>query len=119
LSARPETFARDEYTVFYASLYCTRSCPGVLLAKKRIFKNATPSCVGGGVVEHVSQDGAIWVEVNFCLESGLYKVDTENQNGQDIETREEAGTPDIVGAIRCGLVFTLVSTRSTTVTSWI
>ncbi|KAH8079628.1 pyridoxal phosphate-dependent transferase [Filobasidium floriforme] len=62
-------------------------CPGVLLAKKRIFKNATPSCVGGGVVEHVSRDGAIWVE--------------------DTETREEAGTPDIVGAIRCGLVFAL------------
>lgn len=52
------------YTVFYASLYCTRSCPGVLLAKKRIFKNAIPSCVGGGVVEHVSRDGAIWIEVS-------------------------------------------------------
>ncbi|KAG7529666.1 hypothetical protein FFLO_05510 [Filobasidium floriforme] len=59
-------------------------CPGVLLAKKRIFKNDIPSCVGGGVVEYVSRDGAVWVE--------------------DIETREEAGTPDIVGAIRCGLV---------------
>jgi selenocysteine lyase/cysteine desulfurase len=100
-------------------MHCIRSCPGVLLAKKRIFKNAIPSCVGGGVVEHVSRDGAIWIEVNFCVESGLYKVDTDSQNGQDIETREEAGTPDIVGAIRCGLVFALVSTRSTTVTSWI
>jgi selenocysteine lyase/cysteine desulfurase len=100
------------YTVFYVSLYCTRSCPGVLLAKKRIFKNAIPSCVGGGVVEHVTRDGTIWVEVSSCFESGLYKVYTESQNGQDIETREEAGTPDIVGAIRCGLVFALVSTRS-------
>ena len=52
------------HTVFYASLYCIRSCPGVLLAKKRIFKNATPSCVGGGVVEHVSRDNAVWVEVS-------------------------------------------------------
>lgn len=28
---------------------------------------------------------------------------------QDIEAREEAGTPDIIGSIRCGLVFALVS----------
>lgn len=108
------------YAIFVASIHCTRSCPGVLLAKKRIFKNDIPSCVGGGVVEHVSRDGVIWVEVNFCFGNGLYKVkvDTERQNGQDIETREEAGTPDIVGAIRCGLVFALVSPWSTTVTSW-
>jgi hypothetical protein len=59
----------------------TRSCPGVLLAKKRIFKNDIPSCVGGGVVEHVSRDGTIWIEASSCSESSWYEVDTEIQNG--------------------------------------
>lgn len=51
----------------------TRSCPGVLLAKKRIFNNAIPSCVGGGVVEYVSRNSAIWIEVSsvlYCIIGG-------------------------------------------------
>jgi selenocysteine lyase/cysteine desulfurase len=63
------------YAVFVALMHCIRSCPGVLLAKKRIFKNAIPSCIGGGVVEHVSRDGAVWVEVSSvstCTIGGRY-----------------------------------------------
>jgi selenocysteine lyase/cysteine desulfurase len=61
---------------------CTRSCPGVLLAKKRIFKNVTPSCVGGGVVEHVSRDGAIWIEVSSCSESGCTRLILKVRTGR-------------------------------------
>lgn len=57
----------------------TRSCPGVLLAKKRILKNAIPSCVGGGVVEYVSRDGAVWIEVSSYVEKIFCdRYDTES-----------------------------------------
>lgn len=64
-------------------------CPGVLIAKRRLFVNEVPGAVGGGCVSQVTRN-----------ETFFYK---------DIETREEAGTPDIVGSIRCGLVFNMVS----------
>ncbi|XP_064481977.1 uncharacterized protein LOC135394871 isoform X2 [Ornithodoros turicata] len=61
--------------------------PGVLIAKKSLFANAVPSSCGGGSVFFVSRTGHRYLK--------------------EIEMREEGGTPSIVGAIRCGLVFQL------------
>ncbi|EGD77049.1 aminotransferase [Salpingoeca rosetta] len=61
--------------------------PGVLVARRELFQNATPVHPAGGTVEFVSP--------------------TRHKYKADIETREEGGTPDIVGSIRCGLVFKL------------
>jgi selenocysteine lyase/cysteine desulfurase len=61
--------------------------PGLLVARKELFKNAVPAVPGGGTVSFVR------------LESHEYLA--------DIEHREEGGTPSIVGSIRAGLVFQL------------
>ncbi|HUH11889.1 MAG TPA: aminotransferase class V-fold PLP-dependent enzyme [Longimicrobiales bacterium] len=61
--------------------------PGVLLAKRALFRNAVPAGPGGGTVRFVTQRAHRYVE--------------------DPETREEAGTPGVVEAIRAGLVFQL------------
>jgi selenocysteine lyase/cysteine desulfurase len=61
--------------------------PGILVAKKHLFKNKVPSAPGGGTVLFVNR--------------------TEHTYTQDPQSREEGGTPDIVGSIRAGLVFQL------------
>lgn len=59
--------------------------PGVLVAKKRLLANAVPTVPGGGTVFFVSDDAHRYLS--------------------NKEEREEGGTPDIVGAVRCGLAF--------------
>lgn len=61
--------------------------PGLLVARKELFTNRVPTVPGGGTVAFVNATGHRYLA--------------------DIEHREEGGTPDIVGAIRCGLVFAL------------
>jgi len=61
--------------------------PGVLVARRDLFHNTVPSVPGGGTVEYVNPLEHVYL--------------------QDIERREEGGTPDIVGSIRAGLVFRL------------
>lgn len=61
--------------------------PGLLIARKNLFTNAVPSIPGGGTVWYVNP--------------------SEHRYLEDIEHREEGGTPDIVGSIRAGLVFAL------------
>jgi selenocysteine lyase/cysteine desulfurase len=61
--------------------------PGILVAKKHLFRNKVPSAPGGGTVLFVSR--------------------TEHTYSKDPHSREEGGTPDIVGSIRAGLVFQL------------
>jgi selenocysteine lyase/cysteine desulfurase len=61
--------------------------PGVLIARKALFTNEVPSVPGGGTVSFVNAD--------------------EHRYLDDVEAREEGGTPDIVGSIRAGLVFQL------------
>ncbi|MEE8600342.1 aminotransferase class V-fold PLP-dependent enzyme [Euzebya tangerina] len=61
--------------------------PGLLVARKDLFTNRVPSVPGGGTVWYVNP--------------------TEHHYLDDIEHREEGGTPDIVGSIRAGLVFAL------------
>jgi selenocysteine lyase/cysteine desulfurase len=62
--------------------------PGVLVIKRRLLeKSAAPNTPGGGTVFYVTEMDHIYVK--------------------NMEEREEGGTPDIVGSIRCGLAFQL------------
>ncbi len=61
--------------------------PGVLVARRDLFRNRVPSLPGGGTVAYVNP--------------------TEHVYLADIEHREEGGTPAIVESIRAGLVFQL------------
>jgi selenocysteine lyase/cysteine desulfurase len=61
--------------------------PGVLVARRELFKNTVPAVPGGGTVTYVNP--------------------TEHRYLDDPEHREEGGTPAIVEAIRAGLVFKL------------
>lgn len=61
--------------------------PGILVVKRNLLNNRVPSVPGGGTVSYVSADHHTYID--------------------DAEHREEGGTPDIVGAIRAGLVFQL------------
>ncbi len=61
--------------------------PGVLVARRDLFHNRVPSVPGGGTVAYVNP--------------------TEHRYLDDVERREEGGTPAIVESIRAGLVFQL------------
>ncbi|CAB9521136.1 Cysteine desulfurase [Seminavis robusta] len=61
--------------------------PGVLIARRSLFTNAVPTVPSGGVINFVQPHHHEYLD--------------------DIETREEGGTPAIVESIRCGLVFGL------------
>ncbi len=61
--------------------------PGVLVARRELFTNRVPAVPGGGTVSYVNP--------------------LEHRYLEDIEHREEGGTPAIIGAIRAGLVFQL------------
>ncbi|HDZ08377.1 aminotransferase class V-fold PLP-dependent enzyme [Pseudohongiella sp.] len=61
--------------------------PGILIAKRGIFRNRVPAMVGGGTVSYVTPEDHVYIA--------------------DIERREEGGTPAIVESIRAGLVFSL------------
>ena len=61
--------------------------PGILVVKKALCTNIIPTVPGGGTVSWVDQQ--------------------DHRYSDDVETREEGGTPDIVGSIRAGLVFQL------------
>ena len=61
--------------------------PGVLVARRELFTNRVPTVPGGGTVPFVNSAHHRYVD--------------------DVERREEGGTPNIVGAIRAGMVFAL------------
>ena len=61
--------------------------PGLLVAKRHLFKNKVPAVPGGGTVYYVN--------------------DTIHRYVESAERREEGGTPAILEAIRAGLVFQL------------
>jgi selenocysteine lyase/cysteine desulfurase len=65
--------------------------PGILVAKRHLFRNKVPSVPGGGTVMYV-----------FSKDEYQYLADTE--------AREEGGTPAIIESIRAGLVFKLKQT---------
>jgi selenocysteine lyase/cysteine desulfurase len=61
--------------------------PGLLVARRELFTNRVPVVPGGGTVMYVTSTGHSYLE--------------------DVEHREEGGTPAIVDSIRAGLVFQL------------
>lgn len=61
--------------------------PGVLVAKRRLFRNRVPTVPGGGTVAYVNAH--------------------EHDYLTDVQHREEGGTPAILESIRAGLVFHL------------
>ncbi len=61
--------------------------PGILIVKRKLVTNRVPTVPGGGTVAYVGP--------------------TEHRYLEDLTHREEGGTPDIIGAIRAGLVFQL------------
>ncbi len=61
--------------------------PGVLIARRELFTNRVPAVPGGGTVAYVNPSDHRYLD--------------------DIEHREEGGTPAIVESIRAGLVFQL------------
>nr|XP_054752069.1 probable cysteine desulfurase [Lytechinus pictus] len=67
--------------------------PGILIAKKKLFLNTVPHSVGGGTVLYVTRDTHHYLE--------------------NIEDREEGGTPAIVESIRAGLTFKLKNSIGT------
>lgn len=61
--------------------------PGVLVARRELFTNTVPVVPGGGTVVFVDEHTTRYTD--------------------DVEAREEGGTPMITGAVRAGLVFGL------------
>ena len=61
--------------------------PGVLVARRELFSNRVPAVPGGGTVAYVNPHEHTYLD--------------------DVEQREEGGTPAIVESIRAGLVFQL------------
>lgn len=61
--------------------------PGVLVARKELFTNNVPAVPGGGTVAFVNPNDHRYLD--------------------DIEHREEGGTPAIIESIRAGLIFQL------------
>ena len=61
--------------------------PGILVARRELFRNRVPVVPGGGTVAYVNPTEHVYLD--------------------DVEQREEGGTPAIVESIRAGLVFGL------------
>lgn len=71
------------------------STPGILAVRRELATDSVPVTPGGGSVSYVTSMTHVYLD--------------------DIEHREEAGTPAIVEAIRAGLVFQLKAAVGTTV----
>ena len=70
--------------------------PGLLVVREQCCKNNIPFCPGGGTVRFVTEQ--------------IQKY------SDDIETRENGGTPNIVGSIKAGLCFELKDNYQTFIT---
>jgi len=107
--------------------------PGVLVFKRRIVEDTEnlettkPSTTGGGTVAFVTKRGHRSVHVHEYLARAqvhVHNIRASKHAGslaglsvliiwaasrylEKFEEREEGGTPNIVGAVRCGLVFAL------------
>lgn len=83
----PGLDAKDALFISTHKLIGGPGTPGILVARRDLFRNRVPTVVGGGTVAYVNPEAHHYLA--------------------DVEHREEAGTPDIVGSIRAGLVFQL------------
>ncbi len=82
-----EAYAKDAVFISPHKMIGGPGTPGVLIARKALFKNRVPAVPGGGTVAYVNP--------------------LEHRYLDDVEHREEGGTPAIVESIRAGLVFQL------------
>ena len=88
------TFAADDPSDYKDAVFLSPhkfiggpGTPGVLVVKKHLLTNRVPTVPGGGTVAYVGP--------------------TEHRYIEDPAHREEGGTPEIIGAVRAGLVFQL------------
>lgn len=95
VGSEPAMLAKDAVFLAPHKFAGGPSTPGVLIAKRALWKNPVPSGHGGGSVFYVTAE--------------------EHRYLWQLEEREEGGTPDIVGSIRAGLVFHVHRTVSTPV----
>ena len=87
IDMNPEGAAKDAVFISPHKFIGGPGTPGVLVAKRALFKNSIPTVPGGGTVAWVSPDSFKFLE--------------------DVVHREEGGTPAILESIRAGLVFQL------------
>ncbi|EDO49825.1 predicted protein, partial [Nematostella vectensis] len=94
INMNPVITSKDQSLVYKDAIFISThkfiggvGTPGILVAKKKLFRNPVPSGGGGGSVFFVTEN------------SHRYLKETE--------MREEGGTPAIVESIRAGLVFQL------------
>jgi len=100
ISMTPTAAGSDAHLAYKDAIYLSPhkfiggpGTPGVLVARKELFQNRVPAVPGGGTVAFVNPVDHLYLE--------------------DIEHREEGGTPAIVESIRAGLVFQLKSAVGT------
>ena len=86
-TGEPATAAKDAVFISPHKLAGGPGTPGVLVVKRHLLTNTVPSVPGGGTVSYVNA--------------------TDHRYLDDPIAREEGGTPDILGAIRAGMVFQL------------
>jgi selenocysteine lyase/cysteine desulfurase len=94
ISMAPPTAGPDAHLAYKDAIYLSPhkfiggpGTPGVLVARKELFTNRVPAVPGGGTVAYVNPVDHHYLE--------------------DVEHREEGGTPAIIESIRAGLVFQL------------
>jgi len=75
-----------DYLAFSAHKMYAPFGVGVLVADRKVFEHGDPCLVGGGAVDIVNLENAYW---------------------SDLPDKEEAGTPDIIGAVALGSVIKL------------
>jgi cysteine desulfurase/selenocysteine lyase len=78
---RPENPEHFDFLAFSAHKMYAPFGVGVLVGDRKVFEQGDPSLVGGGTVDIVNLENAYWT---------------------DLPDKEEAGTPDIVGAVALG-----------------
>ena len=94
ISMNPPAEGPDAHLAYKDAIYLSPhkfiggpGTPGVLVARKELFDNRVPAVPGGGTVAYVNP--------------------VDHQYLEDIEHREEGGTPAIIESIRAGLIFQL------------
>jgi len=94
ISMSPAATGPDAHLAYKDAIYLSPhkfiggpGTPGVLVARKGLFDNRVPAVPGGGTVAYVNP--------------------VDHQYLEDIEHREEGGTPAIIESIRAGLIFQL------------
>jgi len=94
ISMAPSAAGPDAHLAYKDAIYLSPhkfiggpGTPGVLVARKELFTNRVPAVPGGGTVAYVNPVDHHYLE--------------------DVEHREEGGTPAIIESIRAGLVFQL------------